>query len=157
MTKHSAHPQSIRCGYCWVCGAKFAGAGGTALQEVHHIIPVAYGGRDGPTVDLCENHHGGLHKAALAIRGGRGYRHIIPDLEGEPLKKLLWLATRVNEAYYATLGDPNKKAEVILPLDKELLEQITQLQKIYPRHRSRAAVIKLAIQQLHGKHFLRQV
>lgn len=43
---------------CWVCGRKDG-------MHSHHVIPRAYGGLDGPVVDLCGGHHTLIHTAAL--------------------------------------------------------------------------------------------
>ncbi len=43
---------------CYVCGKS------KGMHE-HHVVPRAYGGLNGPTVDLCASHHTLIHTAAL--------------------------------------------------------------------------------------------
>ena len=55
--------------------------------HVHHVIPQAYGGRDGPTVELCADHHNMIHAAAVkiasAIRRGKAVDFVWPKEHGD--------------------------------------------------------------------------
>lgn len=155
MAVHSNHPLTIRRDFCWVCESRFIETGGSANREIHHIIPVAYGGVNGPTVDLCDTHHSCLHKLALAVRAGKPYYHIFGTDDEGMRKKLMWLASQVNSAQAATLGDPNKKLEVTIPLDNRRREQIDRLKKVYPKLKSRQAVFLYALEELHNRNFLK--
>lgn len=154
MAVHSNHPQSIKLDHCWVCGLYFVERGGSAQREIHHIIPVAYGGVDGPTVDLCDTHHSCLHKLALAVRAGKPYQHIFGTDNQDQRKKLMWLAQQVNNAQALTLGDPNKKLEVTIAIDAPTKRQLDALQKMLGKS-SRESVFKFALDQLYRKHFLK--
>lgn len=48
---------TLKLNSCWVC------CGNEALQE-HHVVPQAYGGKNGPTVTLCATHHDLIHLAS---------------------------------------------------------------------------------------------
>jgi len=154
MAVHSGHPQSIKLQHCWVCKEPFIEYGGSAQREIHHIIPQAYGGVNGPTVDLCDTHHSCLHKLAVAVRNRKPYEHIFGTDNPEFRKKLTWLAQQVNNAQALTLGDPNKKLEITIPVNKKMKAQLEELGKIYP-HRGRAAIMKLALDHLYRSHFLK--
>lgn len=45
-------------GICYICVSKVS-------LETHHIIPVSYGGKNGPLVDLCSNCHSFIHRMAV--------------------------------------------------------------------------------------------
>lgn len=141
--------------HCWVCGTRFVDARppGPALREDHHIIPRAAGGVDGPQVSLCDTHHTKLHKIALRLKSGKPHFDLLTGEDIERQKKLLWLAIRVHEAFNLTKDDPNKKALAILTLDRRRQQQIEQLKLIYPKAKSREAILDLALQSLYNRHF----
>ena len=88
--------QSILLPYCWVCGDK------TGLND-HHVVPQAYGGRDGPQVTLCASHHTFIHTVALKPRARREHL-IIEHVEGdeERQSKLTQLTEVIARARAAT-------------------------------------------------------
>lgn len=43
---------------CWVCNQK-------GSIELHHIVPRAYGGTQGPQTSLCGNCHSGIHNLSF--------------------------------------------------------------------------------------------
>lgn len=154
MAVHSSHKDSKKLDHCWVCGAKFVQYGGTAHNEIHHVIPVAYGGIDGPTFDLCDSHHSCLHKMAVAIRARKPYHHLLGTRDPEMVRKLLWLATRVNEAEALVRNDPNKRVDVLVSLDYDTRQMLDQLLKVYPQAKGRAGLLKIAVHALHRRHFM---
>lgn len=144
--------------YCWVCGVRFNDLTtnpGPANREEHHIIPRAYGGSDGPVVSLCDSHHTALHKMAVALASGKPYFQHLNGHSRDQQNKLLFLATRVRDAEAATRNDPNKKASVVLSLDAATASKLDALKKVYPQARSRAGVIKVAIDVLYNRTFLK--
>lgn len=154
MGEPSKHPKSIVLDHCWICGARFVGKGGVEQREDHHIIPCAYGGVDGPTVTLCTTHHSKLHDIAVARKSGRNYQ---TSLMGEPpqnVKHLLWLANQVVNAELAVRNDPNKAASVTITLNARGKMQVDQLKHVYPKARSREAILLLALEHLYSKHFV---
>jgi len=144
---------SIVLDHCWVCRSKFVGCGGSANREEHHIVPRAAGGSDGPTVSLCDGHHTCLHKIALSIKSKKPYFQLLLGEPDEAKQKILWLATRVFNAFEAVKNDPNKRVVVILTLDRKKQHQLEVLKKVYPSLRSREALINLALDNLYRRHF----
>lgn len=88
--------QSIILPHCWVCADK------TGLND-HHVIPQAYGGRDGPQVTLCASHHTFIHAVALKPRARREAL-VIEHVEGDSTKqaKLEQLVEIIAKARAAT-------------------------------------------------------
>lgn len=139
-----------------MCDQPFSDVGGPAMREVHHIIPVAYGGVNGPTVDLCDTHHSALHKIALAVRHRKPHAHLLVQAPTAVAKqRLLWLASRVNVAWAATHKDPNKKLEVSIIVDATTKTELQELARLFPQVRGRAALIKHVIHLYHRSRFLR--
>jgi hypothetical protein len=148
--------EHIFLSHCWVCEVRFntADPPGPANEERHHIIPRQAGGTDGPQVSLCDVHHTKLHKIALRLKSKKPYFEFLVG-ESDPRKqKLLWLASRVYNAFELTSGDPNKKVAVVLALDSKSQAMIDKLKKVYPNLRSREAILNLALTSLYNKHFL---
>jgi hypothetical protein len=68
-------------------------------------------------------------------------------------KKLYWLATTVFNAFEATKNDPNKQVMTLMSLDRKQQIMIDRLRGVYPRLKSREALINLALESLYKKHF----
>lgn len=104
--------------HCWVCNQRFVETGGDQKRHEHHIIPQAYGGRNGPLVSLCTNHHNLLHELAdKMIWNKKGEAATLVNSVDAPFReRLLYLATRVLLAYNLTKEDPNKKGKVVIGL-----------------------------------------
>jgi hypothetical protein len=152
----SKHPNTITLPHCWVCGSRFTDVNppGKENREEHHIIPQAAGGTDGPTVSLCDKHHTALHKIAVHLKSGRPY---FVFLQGEPQQaqqKIMWLATQAFNAFEATRNDPNKRAMVLMTLDRKQQVMIEKLRKVYPAAKGREALLDLALTSLYNRHFL---
>jgi hypothetical protein len=147
---------SITLPFCWVCGVRFTDSlpPGPANKEVHHIIPRAAGGSDGPTVTICETHHGKLHKIANCMSSGKPHFSFVSDETPEQKQKLYWLASRVFNAFQLTDDDPNKQVMVIMNLDRKQQLMIDRLRKVYPKARGREALLAFALDSLYSKHFL---
>lgn len=153
------HPMTIQLPHCWVCGGRFVDSQppGQLNREEHHIIPRAAGGVDGPTVSLCDRHHTALHRTAECLKSKKPYHMYLQGDAPDAQRKVLFLATRAFNAFEATKNDPNKQAIVLMTLDARQQEMVSQLQKVYPKARSREAVFNLALQYLHGRHFNNEV
>lgn len=152
--------KSITLDYCWVCGVRFNDAkpAGPANREEHHIIPRQAGGTNGPTVSLCENHHGILHKIAVGLNSKKPkpYHHLISDLDQEQQKRLLYLASTAANAFRVTKNDPNKKRVLVMNLDGDVDAMIEKLKGVYPNANSRESIVKIAVHSLFNKHFLQR-
>lgn len=120
----------------------------------HHVIPQAFGGVNGPTVELCTNDHNLLHSVAVCMTGKKPYGHLIADLETEHKTQILWLASRVAIAYEATKNDPNKRVTVTVVLPAKLAKKLDDLMKIF-NVTSRPATIERLIRDAHSKNFLK--
>ena len=142
--------------HCWVCEARFNDVKnpGSAMREEHHVIPRAYGGIDGPTVSLCDGHHSAIHKIAVAFKSKKPYHHLLGTHDTNQVKKLLALAQFIANAEETTRSDPNKKAVVVFSLDSHTKKLVDDLLTVYPRAKSRAGILKIAIEALHASHFI---
>lgn len=142
--------------YCWVCEFRFSDQTppGPATREEHHIIPQAYGGADGPTVSLCSNHHSMLHAVAVALKGNKPYFDLIGGLTTEQQQKVMVLANYVYEAEQATRNDPNKMFLVSMAANRTQVAMIERLKKVFPKARSRQAVLAIALEHLYRSTFL---
>lgn len=152
-TTASKHANTIFLPHCWMCGAKFVGEGGTQVREEHHMVPRAYGGVDGPTVTLCDTHHTKMHRVAEALIHEKSYRQIVEGESPQVIKKILYLATVIRNAWQFSKDDPNKTAAVMVTLDRKHKLMIEGLKRIYPKAKSRSAVLTLALEYLYSKHF----
>lgn len=148
--------RSMTLPHCWVCGTRFVDVPnpGPAMREEHHIIPQAYGGTDGPTVSLCDGHHTALHRIAVALKGGKPYQHFLGTYDPIQISKLLYLATRVQEAEERTRNDPNKRSSVAVTIDSDVRRKLQALAPLYPAAKGRAALIRTAINALYSSHFM---
>lgn len=142
--------------HCWVCGQRFSDQTppGPATREEHHIIPQAYGGADGPTVSLCSNHHNMLHAVAVALKNRKPYFDLIGGLTTEQQQKVMVLANYVFEAEQATRNDPNKIFLVSLTANRTQIAKMERLKKVFPKARSRQAILLLALEHLYNSTFL---
>jgi hypothetical protein len=138
----------IRRKQCWVCRRLF---NHSLLHEDHHIIPVAYGGADGPQVRICSDHHTALHTIALRLYNGKPYFELLsPDTSTN--ERLLYLASVAYNARLAVMNDPNKKRVLVLALKGDTWDKLTQLKTVYNKI-GREKLVELAVHQLFGKHF----
>lgn len=102
---------------CIICGSE------VSLHE-HHVIPQACGGRDGPTVMLCADHHNLIHYLAVrlvsALRQGKEVEFEWPEDQGDrEVARYL-----VGEIVKATLNSKEKVYKLTLefdPLQREML------------------------------------
>jgi hypothetical protein len=150
--------RSIFLPHCWVCERRFIDSNppGDVTKNLHHIVPKAAGGTDGPLVSLCSDHHSALHKIALRMGAKKPYFDLVSQETDAQKKKLYWLATVVHNAFAATKGDPNKKAVAMVELDRKRQDMVTQLMGVYPQAKSREALLTLALEALFSKHFTKK-
>lgn len=153
MGEPSKHPKSIVLNHCWICHVRFIGDGGTEPREDHHIIPRAFGGTDGPTVTLCDSHHTKVHRIAEALRYKKTYFQITKGESPDRVNKLVYLAAQIQNAYLALGNDPNKLASVMVALNGKQKLMVDQLKKVYPRAKSREAILLFALESLYSRHF----
>jgi len=127
LTPH--HLNSPDC--CGICEeAKYS------LLEEHHIIPQAYGGRDGALIMLCGNCHTDVHTI-----------HADPSLCTDPM--LLTLRGIIARAKAATQDDPNKSVAFQARFTAATRKQLKQLASILQMNQQK--VVVAAIHELHKK------
>ena len=117
---------------CWVCARRFSN---NLLREDHHIIPVAFGGVNGPQVSLCSDHHSLLHKVAeiLVPENTATYDDIqgfLLDLTAPEKSRILFLATRAANAERVTGRDPNRGIAISTTVPSALLKEIKTAAKV---------------------------
>lgn len=78
---------------CIICGTI------KSIHE-HHIVPRAYGGENGPTVNICAIHHNIVHSAAIC--GEKSRRQLISGHAEEQKRRLLDLILIIRRARVAT-------------------------------------------------------
>jgi 5-methylcytosine-specific restriction endonuclease McrA len=135
--------------HCWVCSIPFSSE---VKQHLHHIIPRAFGGVDGPVVSLDDSHHSRLHEIALRLYSKKPF---IEFLSGnrEQDQKLLYLAQIVCNARLILEDDPNRYQVVVFHLNKEYKRKFQNLKGIY-KNLGRQKLLEAAIDSLHRKHFV---
>ena len=115
---------------CWVCHCLLAEAGGEPHNrtEMHHCIPQAYGGKNGPVVALCVAHHDLLHMIATKRIAKMDWRKYMPSDPGQ-VERLDYLSGVISTAYYKVNQDPNKRISLSVTINRATNEQIKMLCK----------------------------
>lgn len=80
---------SISMDVCWSCNSALP-------LEVHHVIPRAFGGENGPTVTICTSCHTKAHHLGLKLFGSDA------DIGVKP--RLLYLGACIALAAYKAMG-----------------------------------------------------
>lgn len=140
----------IQLDFCWVCKAK----GEQAKLHSHHVVPTAFGGRDGPQVTVCSNHHNNLHDAAKMLMRLKGnvaavvehYRSL--QLSPAEYHRFLYLVTCVYKAELAASGSRNKTKGNMNRRTHDKLVAITRYLNV-----SQEKAIERAIDLLHANLF----
>jgi hypothetical protein len=143
---------SLKLEYCWVCREKFTEYGGKPnfFAHEHHLVPRAYGGKDGPTYSLCDSHHNALHRIAERLDKGKQYNEFLTG-ENDSDRRLLWLATVVINSKRITANDPNKAMPVTFVAKGITKQRLKKLKTVYKL--SFANILELAVRSLYFKHF----
>jgi len=111
---------------CWICGSK------DSLHQ-HHIIPSAYGGKNGPLCTLCSTCHGAVHTAAK-----RQSAQTLEEIGGyctswlkDIIRKnrALYLAQLIYKARDVSNGDQNKTVKISVTLTGEKAQKLQLLQQ----------------------------
>lgn len=117
---------------CWVCNRRFSN---NLLREDHHVIPTAFGGRDGPQASLCSDHHSLLHKIADLVVPQRDQDIAVVEgfllgLTSVEQSRTLYLSTRAAMAERVFKDDPNRGVSVSVSLPNTLLKEAQQAAKV---------------------------
>jgi hypothetical protein len=141
--------------HCWVCEQRFTDVvpPGRLNREEHHIVPRQAGGTDGPQVSLCDGHHMKAHKIAGRFTASKPFHDLLSTEPTSYHPKLLWLAKKIHDAFELVRDDPNKRKFAMVSLDQRRVKMIDNLKRVYPKAKSREAVLTLALEQLYQRHF----
>lgn len=131
--------ESWLCDRCWVCNENIGLSSSDRKRNDHHIIPVAYGGAEGPQVSLCSAHHSLLHEVALSFISGRK-NSSLQALQGlSPIAsyKVTWLASRVYLAHEVFSKDVRRRIKVTLHFSAESLQELDAARRSLNQSRER--------------------
>ena len=106
---------------CIVCGVR------KGLHE-HHVVPRAYGGLNGPVVDICGAHHTLVHNAALK----KSQRDREAELEGhteQQKEKLRELITVIRKSRIAS-KQFSRPLTMQITFDAGMAVKVRQLKKL---------------------------
>lgn len=148
--------------FCWVCRKRFIECGGrdpTVMKHVHHVVPQAAGGTDGPTVTLCTHHHDVLHRIAEAWMSQKDLNRLegsgLALLRALPASEqvLIQYLSRVCAlALHSVRDDPFKKKTASFSANAAEIKMLRQLQKLYGTH-SRDETLRRAVQDAYRLRF----
>lgn len=127
---------------CWVCNTPMLDA-----RHTHHVIPRAYGGLNGPVVDICSDDHNTLHRLALRKATEPS---VVLALADKP--RLAYLVAVVRHAKAMTNRDLNKRVTVSTTLSGEVGRKLEQIKKINGLNTEKA--ITMLITEYHSRRFL---
>lgn len=135
---------------CYVCGRRFIDADppGTAIKELHHVVPRAFGGLNGPLVSLCDTCHSKVHRIAGLLPNGDCSK-LFAGLNTEQQKRLAYLANVAYNAKHAINEDLNKLLPVSFKITKQeaqILEQLKSMLNV----KSRSDVYRIAVTRLYN-------
>ena len=140
----------IKLDFCWVCKQ----AGTEVKLHDHHVVPTAFGGRDGPQVTLCSSHHNSLHDAAKLLYTKKGdktaviEKYLALKLKPAEYHRFLYLVDCVYRADVASRQSKNKTMGNMNRRSHTKLVAITQHLGV-----SQPAAIEKAIDLLHRQPF----
>lgn len=145
---------SLNVGPCWVCGISVA-------IESHHIIPCAYGGVDGPQINLCAIDHELVHSLSYHLANDEWHDVVVKDERLrrmpktrllEALDVILYLSQRIKNARELTKGDINKGARVMSKLDAQQHKELKALAKYWNINQDLA--LQRAITETYKKYHI---
>ena len=143
----------VRLSNCWVCGNLLLDSGGdpSHLRHQHHVIPSAAGGIDGPQVSLDSAHHSLLHLVADKMMSGREWASLLEGLPRGDRDRLLYLSTRVVEAFKYSDGDPNKRVSITLSMSRRENAAVSSLAEFHGL--SKTALIRKLLAEEYNLRF----
>lgn len=142
--------ETLKLDHCWICGNK------SSLEE-HHIIPSAYGGRNGPTITLCAICHSAIHSAAqkkgITTNTGSEDLCLFCDrwCSAGSTSRIMYLIALIRKSRYITKNDANKTVKVSYTLDAQtarMLRYTAQQLGV-----TQQVAIGVAIKSLHDRLF----
>lgn len=150
-------------GACALCYAQ-------SSPEYHHILPVAFGGVDGPQIRLCADCHSSVHRVAISAdyKGGVYSASSGVDLLTENEKwqcsrdphttraRAHWLVSVIVAGERSVQGNPNKITRKSLQLSGVEHTMVKELKAVIPGCKSQEDAIKFAIRLAHNQRFSKQ-
>ncbi len=140
---------------CWVCCCLLEPYGGAPsdVLNAHHVIPQAFGGTKGPTVNLCSADHDLLHLLAqkLIAKKEQEAKALILRCDQSNRQRLSYLASRVVIAYNTFNDDPNKTRILTVKLTGRLNSKLTKLSSAL--NVSKDKVVPFLIENAYTKFF----
>ena len=120
-----------------MCNSLLADSGGdpAAIREEHHVVPQAYGGKDGPVIPLCISHHDLAHLIATKKISQQEYSHLMPASRFFS-SRLGYLSSVIEYAHSLTEKDPNKRVTISVTMSKSDLPAVDSLCSMYRVGRS---------------------
>jgi hypothetical protein len=116
-------------------------------RHTHHLVPRAYGGLKGPTVDICADDHNTLHRLALRKANDPS---VVLALIDKP--KLYYLVSVVRRAKKLTSEDKNKRVQLACTISGDLGRKLEQIKNINGLNTTDA--ITMLIKDYHNRRFI---
>ena len=137
---------------CEACSAVFSDVDRTSpkIRHSHHVIPRAYGGTNGPQVQLCNEDHALIHAVGLAKIHNKPCD--LSNLNPTHARNVEIYAQYIYIAFMRTENDPNKATKVALDLtgsDARKLDALKPVMGVTSRQR----VIRDLIRAAHSLYF----
>lgn len=134
--------------FCAACEEPFSDVDKTStkVRHSHHVIPRAFGGLNGPVVDVCNEDHDLLHRVAVQISSGKTVN--LDNLKPRHKRAIEYLSSCVVNAQKAVENDPNKRTQISFVLTGEETRMLSVIQK-QMGFNSREATIKHLITVAH--------
>lgn len=146
-------PGSLNQGPCYVCGT-------LSSLEMHHMIPCAYGGTDGPQISLCAIDHALVHGASFKLGKERlpqmivdRARELSPQQARIAIPVALYLAWVIRRSTEFTKDDPNKKVKFQATIKRETSRRLKELTDHWGLD-SKTATLELLVNNTYSKLFL---
>ena len=132
---------------CYVCGVRFIDSEppGSAIKELHHIVPRAYGGAQGPLVSLCATCHSKVHLLANSLPEGNP--ELLNGLNNEQQSRLAYLANVIYNSKKMAIKDINKLLPISFKISREEAQRVDLLKKVLNVN-SRREVYRIAVDRL---------
>jgi hypothetical protein len=137
---------------CYVCRQLLADSGGnpSSIRESHHVVPRAYGGTDGPQVDLCIGHHDLIHLIATKKISKSDFSYLLPK-DSTHMRRVEYLSEVILKSYEKFAGDSNKRVTITFSLSASETENLSALTSFLGVRRSE--LLRRLIQEKHQTLF----
>lgn len=140
---------------CWVCGVDFIPPSDViehkppAKKHLHHVVPRAYGGTNGPMISICTNCHNIVHECGDKLYAGNPTN---PFQTKTAIERCLYLATVICNSRRLHEKDANKKVVFSCSFDADTHSKLKDLVKYFKPNSSQPKIIVKAIHEMHRKY-----